>query len=132
MKNFRLPLTLLICSCLILLPCTSANLRAQNTPEDGKKVFSTYSTVVGMVYPAAGAVFKATGDMLDLFGYFGNGVDPVGEEIKRINERLGILDKRISDLENGLRRVENNPDVGGKPRPRSLSEGSSSGDPRSG
>ena len=108
MKNLRLQLCLLIISCLTFLPCMPSNLHAQNKPEDGKKVFSTYSTVVGMVYPVAGAMFKATGDMLDLFGYFGNGVDPVGEELKRINERLGILDKRITDLENGLRRVENN------------------------
>jgi hypothetical protein len=82
------------------------NLRAQDNPEQGKKVFDNYATVTTMVYPTAGAMFKATGEMLDMFGYFGN-VDVVGEAIKHINERLDILEKRVSDLETRMRAFEN-------------------------
>lgn len=60
MKHIRLQLILLICSCLVLLPCAPVNVQAQDKAEDGKKVFDNYSTVVGMVYPAGGAMFKAS------------------------------------------------------------------------
>jgi len=103
MKHIRLQLILLICSCLVLLPRAPVNVQAQDKAEDGKKVFDNYSTVVGMVYPAGGAMFKATGEMLDLFGYFGKDADPVGEAIRRINERLDILEKRVSGLETKVR-----------------------------
>src|SRR5260370_14383630 len=106
MKHLRLQLIFLICGCLILLPCAGMNARAQQR-EEGKKVFDTYATVGAMVYPWVGAMFKATGEMLDLFGYFGKDADPVGEAIKRINERLDILEKRVSDLETKIQAFEN-------------------------
>jgi hypothetical protein len=107
MKPLRFPFIFLICIGLVLMPGTPLGLRAQNKPADGKKVFDTYATVIGAAYPAIGVMFKATGEMLDLFGYFGKGADPVGDELKRINNRLLILDQRMSDLENGLKRVQN-------------------------
>ena len=107
MKHLRLPLIFLICCCLILLPSTSMKLRAQDGPEQGKKVFDNYSTVVGAVYPAAGVMFKVAGEMLDTFGYFGNSVDLVGEAIKHINARLDSLEKRMTDTENQLQRLDN-------------------------
>src|SRR5260370_30055640 len=107
MKHLRLDVQFGVLSCIVLLPCAPRNVRAQDKTEDGKKVFDTYSTVVGMVYPVAGAMFKAAGEMLDTFGYFGNTVDPVGEAIKRINERLDILEKRVSGLETKVQAIEN-------------------------
>lgn len=106
MKYMRQSIMFVFCCCLVLLPCVSIKVRAQQA-EKGKKVFDTYSTTVGMAYPAAGAVFKATGEMLDLFGYFGKNADPAGEAIKRINERLDFLEKRVSDLETKVRAIEN-------------------------
>jgi len=82
-------------------------LRAQDGPEQGKKVFDNYSTVVGAVYPAAGVMFKVAGEMLDTFGYFGNSVDLVGEAIKHINARLDSLEKRMTNTENELQRLDN-------------------------
>ena len=105
MKRIRLQVVFVLCSCLVLLPCP-IDVRAQQA-EQGKKVFDDYSTVIGAAYPVAGALFKATGEMLDLFGYFGKSADPVGEAIKRINERLDILEKRMNDLDNRLQRLEN-------------------------
>ncbi|MEP7147546.1 MAG: tachylectin-related carbohydrate-binding protein [Acidobacteriota bacterium] len=106
MKHLRQHFIYLICSCLVLLPCAPLNVRAQ-TQGDGKKIFDTYATVTTYVYPVAGAMFKATGEMLDLFGYFGNKPDPVGEALKRINERLTNLETKVATLESEMRKVKN-------------------------
>ena len=109
MKHLRRQFILLICICLVLLPCAPMNVRAQEEGqrEKGKQVFDTYATVVGMVYPAAGVMYKVAGEMLDMFGYFGTDPDVVGEALKRINERLDILDKRVSNLEAQVQQVQN-------------------------
>ena len=107
MKHLRRQSIFLICSCLILLPCAPLNVRAQDNPEQGKKIFDNYATVTTMVNPAAGALFKTTGEMLDLFGYFGNKPDPVGEALKRINERLTILETKVATLESEMQKVKN-------------------------
>jgi hypothetical protein len=57
MTNFRLQVTLVICACLILLPCLRP-VNAQQA-EEGRQVFDKYSTVIGAVYPVAGTIFKA-------------------------------------------------------------------------
>ena len=107
MKHLRQRFVLLICSCLILLPWAPLNVRAQDNPDDGKKVFDTYATVTTYVYPVAGAMFKATGEMLDLFGYFGNKPDPVGEALKRINQRLDNLELKVATLEAQIQQLTN-------------------------
>ena len=47
--------------------------------------------------------FKVAKEMLHLLGYFGSSVDAVGEVIQRINARLDILERRVTDLEAQVR-----------------------------
>ena len=107
MKHPRQLLFLFVCLCLIVPSGVPKKSRAQNSPDDGKKIFDTYATVTTMVYPPAGTAFKVAKEMLDLFGYFGSSVDAVGEAIQRINERLDILERRVSDLEARVLAVRN-------------------------
>jgi outer membrane protein assembly factor BamB len=107
MKHPRQLLFLLVCLCLVIPSGVPKRARAQNSPDDGKKVFDNYTTVTTMVYPPAGASFKVAKEMLDLFGYFGSSVDAVGEAIQRINERLGILERKVTDLEAQVRALNN-------------------------
>ncbi len=74
---------------------------------EGKEVFDSYSSAVSGANPVAGALFKGTGDFLNLVGYFGKAGDPVGDAIKRINERLDAHDKRLSALEADVQKVQN-------------------------
>ena len=64
--------------------------------QKGKEIFDSYGSAVGTVNPAAGALFKGTGVFLDLDGYFGKAADPVGDAIKRINERLDAIEARMA------------------------------------
>ncbi len=106
MKHLHKKLIVVICIGLMLAPSAPLSVPAQKGPDDGKKVFDSYATVTTMIYPPAGTTFKVAGEMLELFGYFGS-VDPVGEAIQRINQRLDILERRVSDLEARVRAVEN-------------------------
>ncbi len=80
--------------------------RATDSTKEGKEVFDNYSVAVGTVNPAAGALFKGTGDFLDLVGYFGTAPDPVGDAIRRINERLDDHDVRLAALEVAVQKVQ--------------------------
>jgi hypothetical protein len=83
---------------------------AADDPKKGKEVFDDYSTAVGTANPIAGALFKGTGEFLNLVGYFGNGgaeADAVADAIKRINERLDAHDARLAALEIAVQKVEN-------------------------
>ena len=92
------------CFCLLfgLAPQTGAD-----DTKAGKEVFDTYSTGVGMAYPAAGAMFKVVGEFLELTGYFGSSPDLVAEAIKRINQRLDALETRMNALEGKVQQVQN-------------------------
>jgi len=74
---------------------------------NGKEVFDSYSSAVGTAYPVAGALFKGTGEFLDLVGYFGKAADPVAYAIKRINERLDAIEARMAAAEAAVERVQN-------------------------
>lgn len=104
MKRLRLQLSLILAGCLVLTCSLDGSTQGQQ--QDGKKVVDSYATAVTAVYPAAGAVFKATAEMLDMFGYFSH-PDPVGDAIKLINQRLDVLERRVSDLETRMRALEN-------------------------
>ncbi|MGH9931465.1 MAG: hypothetical protein ACREA9_19835, partial [Pyrinomonadaceae bacterium] len=109
MKHIRQQLIILILGSLMLQPFFLRNAHTQQESQ-GKKDYDKYTTVVGAAYPAAGAVFMATGEMLELFGYFGgtsSSSDPIGDAIKRINERLDVLEKRMKALNDLLQRLVN-------------------------
>ena len=85
-------------------------LPATGRGQQGKEVFNDYSTSVAAANPVAGALFKGTGEFLDLVGYFGSGggaADPVADAIKRINERLDAHDARLAALETAVQKVQN-------------------------
>lgn len=79
--------------------------RSQNPK--GKEIFDSYSSAVGTVNPVAAALFKGTGEFLDICGYFGKAADPVGDAIKRITERLDAIELRMTALEAAVKRVQN-------------------------
>jgi hypothetical protein len=87
----------------------AASLPATGAAQQGKEIFDDYSTGVGAANPVAGALFKGTGEFLDLVGYFGSSseTDPVADAIKRINDRLDAHDARLAALETELQQVRN-------------------------
>lgn len=104
--KLRSRMAMLLWSCLILQAFPLGQAEASD-PKQGKEVFDTYSTGVGMAYPAAGAMFKVVGDFLEITGYFGNAPDPIGEAIKIINQRLDALETRMSALESKVQKLTN-------------------------
>jgi|GEM_PF-3207498 len=106
MKHLR-KLAWLVSACLIVnsVPPKARAQQIGNEQATGQ-IVDTWISVMSMAYPEA-APFLETGkklfDMLDVFGK----PDATGEALKKINERLDRIEKRISDLDAKINALRN-------------------------
>src|SRR5437763_8888454 len=108
MKHFC-KLSLFICVCL-LINCIPMSAQAQEIPVNDDKAteqaVDAWISVASMAYPPA-APFLETGEkLLDMLGVFGK-PDATGEAIKKINARLGQIEKRINNLDARITALRN-------------------------
>src|SRR5712664_257524 len=100
----KLPGLIAIC---LLLNCLPGNVQAQVGNEQAtQKVTDAWISVTSMAFPEVSVALEAGKQMLEMLGVFDK-PDATAEAIKKINQRLDELGRRIKNVEKSVNELKN-------------------------
>src|SRR5690349_15375565 len=91
---------------LLLLPWPTARAEDKQQQKDREEVEGKIVTVGTAINPVAGVAFKVFFGAIDFAISFEDHPDAVAEEFKLVNQRLDVLDQRVTALEKAVREVQ--------------------------